>query len=627
MMLFSSPRRAALSLSLAAALPLMAPPAIAADSNRNLSLTRPATFSESRVALVIGNSGYKTQPLANPVNDARAVSNRLRSLGFTVIERENLGVKQIGATLREFRSRLAPGGVALFFYAGHGVQVQGSNFLPAVDADISSEEDVSLQSLEVAKVLQVMEDAKTRLNLVFLDACRNNPYARSFRAAGGGLARINAPSGTLISFATRPGSVASDGAGKNGLYTEKLLQAMEDTGTPIELLLKRVVSGVKSTSGGKQEPWMEGSIEGDFCFGACSTYGAAPAATPPSAIKPTASGAQALEVSFWESVRDGGRAELLAYLDKYPNGQFAGLAKSKLERLQRELVQLIEAAPKPIVSAPLTRSPAGLPMLYASAIPSLKAKLTPPQAEELLAIYRRDAEAGNAIAQFSLGTCLNFGLGSPENPSEALAWYRRAADQNLSVAQNNYGNALVHGLGVAKDEKEGLRWIRLSADQGNPIAQMNLGVLHYAGQGVPKDPAEAVSWLRKASNQGLPGAMSRLALAYQQGQGVEKDEAEALRLMRKAVEGGDAYGQSLLGDVYRTGSNGQSVNFAEAFRLYQLAAAQGQAMAMNNVGYLYEGGQGTSKDRAKAIEWYRKAAAKGLELAKTNLKRLGETVP
>ena len=248
-------------LLLAVALPTFA------NEDRNLAVTHTdAPANETRVALVIGNSAYKNSPLKNPVNDARAVSAKLRAFGFTVIERENLSQKQIGSTLREFRSRLVPGAVALFFYAGHGLQVQGTNYLPVVDADIASEEDVSLQSIEIGKVLQLMDESKTRLNLVFLDACRNNPYARSFRSAADGLAKVSAPSGTLISFATRPGSVAADGSGKNGLYTEQLLAVMDIRGLPIELALKRIVAGVKAASKGRQEPWMEGSIEGDFYF-------------------------------------------------------------------------------------------------------------------------------------------------------------------------------------------------------------------------------------------------------------------------------------------------------------------------------------------------------------------------
>jgi hypothetical protein len=228
--------------------------------------TTQAQPQENRVALVIGNSAYKQAPLRNPSNDARDMAVKLRSLGFTVIERNNLGIRQIGGTLREFRSKLTPGSVALVYYAGHGLQIKGENYLPAVDAEISGEEDVPNQSLAMRQIMDVLGDAKTRLNLVFLDACRDNPYARSFRSAARGLSKENAPSGTLISFATRPGGVAADGEGRNGLYTEHLLKAMEVQGLPIELALKRVVNAVKGASGGRQEPWMEGSIEGDFYF-------------------------------------------------------------------------------------------------------------------------------------------------------------------------------------------------------------------------------------------------------------------------------------------------------------------------------------------------------------------------
>lgn len=237
--------------------------------NRNLTIkigSGPAATTERRVALVIGNSAYQRGPLKNPVNDATDVAAKLRSMGFEVIERTNLKSGQIGRTLREFRSRLTPGSVALFFYAGHGLQIKGENYLPTIDADIEGEEDVPNQSIAVRQVMEVMADAKTRLNLAFLDACRNNPYARSFRSGTEGLARVSAPSGTLISFATRPGSVAADGTGRNGLYTTHLLAAMETPNLPVELMLKKVTSGVKVASQGMQEPWMEGSIDGDFQF-------------------------------------------------------------------------------------------------------------------------------------------------------------------------------------------------------------------------------------------------------------------------------------------------------------------------------------------------------------------------
>lgn len=301
-----------------------------------------AQQKEQRVALVIGNGAYKASPLKNPVNDARDMAAKLRSLGFVVIERSNLGMKQIGSTLREFRSKLTPGSVALVFYAGHGLQIKGENFLPAVDAEIGSEEDVPNQSMSMRQIMNVLSDAKTRLNLVFLDACRDNPYARSFRASYGGLAKEDAPSGTLISFATRPGSVASDGNGRNGLYTGALLEQMNNTSLPIEQVLKGVVTAVKGGSNGRQEPWMEGSIEGDFCFGDCSAKSA-----PQVAMSD--------DRALWESVKDSRDVnEFKVYLNKFPKGLFADLANTRMKALSTSDGKPVAMALPP-VPTPVTR--------------------------------------------------------------------------------------------------------------------------------------------------------------------------------------------------------------------------------------------------------------------------------
>ena len=282
------------------------------------------------MALVIGNSNYKNSPLKNPVNDARDMAVKLRGLGFTVIERNNLVVKQIGSTLREFRSKLTPGGVALVYYAGHGLQIKGENYFPTVDADITGEEDVPNQSLAMKQIMDVLGDAKTRLNLVFLDACRNNPYTRSFRSGSDGLSKVNAPTGTLISFATRPGSLAADGVGRNGLYTGALLEAMDNRGQPIELVLKQVVTSVKAGSRNQQEPWMEGSIEGEFCFGNCAI---------------TSQASVSDERALWEAVKESKNSnELKAYLDRYPQGVFAGLARARIVNLDK--------AVNPVLSTP-----------------------------------------------------------------------------------------------------------------------------------------------------------------------------------------------------------------------------------------------------------------------------------
>jgi len=154
----------------------------------------------------------------------------------------------------------------LFFYVGHGLHIRGENYLPAVDAEIETADDVPNQSLAARQLLEVLTVSKLRLSLVFLEACRDNPSPRSFRAAAGGLERIQAPSGTLISFATQPGSVASDGACRNGFYTQEILTGMDTPDLPVEEMLKRVVSGVRKRSNGEQQPWTEGFIEEEFYF-------------------------------------------------------------------------------------------------------------------------------------------------------------------------------------------------------------------------------------------------------------------------------------------------------------------------------------------------------------------------
>ena len=302
-----------------------------------------AQQTETRVALVIGNSAYKSSPLKNPVNDAADMSARLKGFGFTVIERNNLTTKQIGSTLREFRSKLTPGSVALVFYAGHGVTIKGKNYLPAVDAEINGEEDVPNQSLGTEQIMDVLAEAKTRLNLVFLDACRDNPYARSFRTTSRGLSRESAPSGTLISFATKPGSVAADGTGRNGLYTSVLLEQLNNSGQPIEQVLKKVVSGVRVASKNQQEPWMEGSIEGDFCFGSCNQNAVSQA--------PTELTASQKEDNFWNDAKAAGNVKAFeAYLKKYPSGRYIDLALANIDRLN--LTQQTNTNPSSIYIAP-----------------------------------------------------------------------------------------------------------------------------------------------------------------------------------------------------------------------------------------------------------------------------------
>ncbi|OIN98141.1 MAG: hypothetical protein AUJ49_13800 [Desulfovibrionaceae bacterium CG1_02_65_16] len=239
-------------------------------------LTGPAqAASNGRYALVIGNSAYGDKPLKNPANDARDVARALERLGFDVQLKTDAKLRDIEESIRDFGLKLKRGGVGLFYYAGHGVQVQGVNYLVPIGARLSSESDVKYECVDAGRVLGKMEDAGNELNLVILDACRNNPFARSFRSAEQGLARMDAPTGSLVAYATAPNSVASDGGGKNGLFTKYLLQNIGTPGITIEEMFKRVRIGVMNETAKKQVPWESSSIAGYFYLAGGQPQGAA----------------------------------------------------------------------------------------------------------------------------------------------------------------------------------------------------------------------------------------------------------------------------------------------------------------------------------------------------------------
>ena len=241
-----------------------------------------AATQEPRHALVVGNANYSSAPLLNSVNDATAVAKVLEKAGFTVDLKVNASQKQLQDAVTAFGDRLKGGGAGLFYFAGHGVQIKGRNFLMPVGSDIKREDEVPYKAVDVQQVLDKMETARNRINVVILDACRDNPFARSSRSNAGGLSQVDAPIGSLVAFATAPGSVASDGKGTNGLYTQHLLANIERPGLSIEEVFKRVRLGVRLDSNGGQVPWESTSLEGDFAFFAPTVSAkAGPTVLPP----------------------------------------------------------------------------------------------------------------------------------------------------------------------------------------------------------------------------------------------------------------------------------------------------------------------------------------------------------
>ena len=290
-----------------------------------------AASPEPRVALVIGNGAYPNAPLANPVNDARLMAETLRGLGFDVIERTDATQREMKLAIFELGDRLEAAGkdaVGLFYYAGHGVQVDGENYLIPLNAEISKERHVAIEAVGANWVLGQMEFAQNRVNFVILDACRNNPLTRGFRSQLRGLAKMSAPTGSLVAYSTGPGDVAVDGDGVNSPYTLALSQVMQTPGLPAEKVFKLVRDAVREETKGEQTPWEESSMTGaDFYFNidVSVTMGTTVPTTP------STTDTEATERLFWQSIEDSAvAADYQAYLSQYPEGAFAALAKLRL---------------------------------------------------------------------------------------------------------------------------------------------------------------------------------------------------------------------------------------------------------------------------------------------------------
>ena len=292
--------------------------------------------AEKRVALVVGNSEYRNAPeLINPKNDAQDIAAALERLGFEVILGLNLDQAGMNTHARKFATALGGAELGLFFYAGHGLQVGGSNYLVPVDAALGSESDLDFGTMRLELVLRQME-REVPTSIVFLDACRDNPLARSLarsmgtRSAsiGRGLAQVEAGVGTLIAFATQPGNVALDGDGRNSPFTGALLRYIESPGLDLGGVMIEVRNTVLAHTGGTQVPWEHSSLTGRVYFSEAAAADGGEA---------TEGTRKAVEIAFWNSIQTSSNARLFeSYLSRYPDGEFATIARLKVDELKVE---------------------------------------------------------------------------------------------------------------------------------------------------------------------------------------------------------------------------------------------------------------------------------------------------
>jgi hypothetical protein len=299
--------------------------------------------AESRLALVIGQSAYRSVPaLPNPANDAKAVTQLLTESGFEVSTAADLSQNQIREAVSAFAGKVEAKGadtVALVFYAGHGLQIDGENYLVPVDIDVKREADIPLQAVRLNDILNTLTSVPSKMRILMLDACRNNPFPE-LKTAGGGLAivdaKVGAP-GTFLSFSTSPGAVAEDGSGSNSPYTNALLAAGKEQNIPIEETFKRVRLAVNKVTEGRQTPWDSSSLTEDFRFSGASVAGPKPAAAPKKSVAEWTRDLKGKPVEAANEliVADGTDEAYEAFAGLFPQTALGRLARDWLVRHRR----------------------------------------------------------------------------------------------------------------------------------------------------------------------------------------------------------------------------------------------------------------------------------------------------
>lgn len=489
----------------------------------------PAAHAEKRVALVIGNSAYQTVPkLPNPDNDARLMTDTLLGLGFFVVgggARLDLDKAGFDAALAEFSKELVGADVALFYYAGHGVETHGLNYLVPVDAHPQDEADVFEQMVSTSDILDRLEKSGTRIKLVLLDACRDNPFGgRGVRSTTGGLAQMPAPMGTLISFATQPRSVSLDGDNGHSPYTGALVEAMQRPGAGLFKTFNAVGLAVSKATGGQQLPWVSSSpISGNFYFAGKAEPAAAGSTAAPN--QPT----QPVQVARFSPPNDPLLHDEITDCDRLAampddTGHPPNIPGVEVEKMNvaaattacNEAMRLYPDVPRFVFEA--GRAATGRKD-YAAA----------------RRLYDQAVSAGYAMALNNIGIIYEGGEGELANYVEAARWYQKAVDAGEPVAMVNLGWFYEQGQGVKKDYAVARRLYETAIKAGVTAAMNNLGLMDMKGEGGPRDYAEAQRLFEQGAALGNDACMNGLGVLYYDGNGVPRDRKVARQWYEKAA--------------------------------------------------------------------------------------------
>jgi TPR repeat protein len=600
-----------------------------------------AGSGEKRVALVIGNSAYENVPqLENPRKDAAAVAAALRRLGFSeVFERTDLTLAQMFAELRAFGDAAQGADWAVVFFAGHGIQVNGRNYLIPVDAQLRRASHVEDEAAPLQRVLSKVREAK-KLRLVMLDACRNNPFAIRMkqssrkRSLGRGLARIEPDSGELVAYSARDGQEADDGEGEHSPFTGALLRYIEEPGVELNILFRKVRGAVLAATNHNQEPYVYGSLPEELF------YFRAPAAPPPRIARPQVAEPspeekkRSIAGEIWGTLKDTtSKAQLQRFVEDYGDTPYARFAQARLGELKIQAANAAALECDRLAASPDDDGRRGPGVAFdqidpAQAAPACqRALLVNAKAPRIMfqfgrALARRGdqaqahkwflkaAEAGHAGAMNNLASQFARGKGAPQDYGKAREWYERGAAKGSAFAMTALGGLHRSGHGVPQDYVKAREWFEKAAAKGDATGMFSLGHLYLGGYGVSKNLARAREWFEKAAARGDPRAMTSLGALYGLGQGAPQDFAKAREWYEKAAAKGESRAMFNLGVIYGSGQ-GVKKDFHKAREWWEKAAAKGEVAAMNNLGSLYVNGDGVARDYVKAHKWFRKAAEKG----------------
>ncbi len=572
-----------------------------------------------RVALVIGNSAYKSQNvLANPVNDAADVGVMFRALGFEVVEGLDLDGPGLKAKLKEFRDKLEGGTLAVFYYAGHGIQVEGRNYIIPVDAKIDKPDDVALETVDMDLVLQLMR-AENRVNVIVLDACRDNPFARSIRratkgatraaeSAYGGLAEIKSSVGSVIIYATDPGNVAQDGDGRNSPFTKAFLANAAQPGIEISRVIKRVRLEVVQATGSRQVPWDSSTLINDVYLA-----GGAPAELQLAAYTPDGATAPG---NARPASPAGGRSpsEPASAPTPVPEPTAADqcdrLASDPQDTLRNRKVAVVRsvdvARAIPACEKAVSEAPKELRLANQLGRAYLKAQ----RFEEALRVFKDAAGRGSPYATNEVGYLYYRGFGGVKKDyAQARPWFEKAAQLGVPVSMTNLAFMYAHGIGVEKSEEKALVWMRKAEALGDPGALVQLAWYHADGFAVPRDPDKGKVLMQRAADMEEPEAMAGLGLFAQRGLGGPQDFDAARKWFEKAAAYDSSSGMYNLGFFYLNGQGGAPRDYAIARDWFSRSVKHDGIDAMIGLAHMRLNGLGGPVDLPGARELLEQAAA------------------